>query len=487
MKNPSRALAILGILLGTAVMEAGWSSINLSLASIQSELGATILQLQWMMDLYGICICTTLLPLGKLGDAQGRKPIYLAGLFGFALAYVGAGMASSPGVVIAFMGLSGLSAASILSLSQALIVYQFPENRKSSAVALWAITASTSVSLGPILGGFVIQHLNWRWAFLIYVPLVLIALMLVFFFVKSEAKTSSHCHWGEVLLFGIIIAGLVGAILQGPKWGWSSWEVMGLFSLFLLALIVFIVVERKSKEPLFHARLFAHRGFFFASICNSLLAGFVWAIFFFVPLYLQNERGVSSLETGIKMFFISVPVAAFSLTVGKLYRIIGAKPLLIIGFNVLFIAVFFQPVISFELSCLLIGLGWVLILSPAAALALSSLPHEMAGIASGMYLTIQEIGGGLVLAIAGATFRTSTNRYLMPNMEKIEAVLKDRTSSLISDPSAAEKFVSPCSPVLNWLHQGFEVGYQNVLFFLSFLMIVALVVAWFVPKSVYTR
>ncbi len=487
MGRTPRFFAVLGILLGMAVLAAGWSSINVSLASIQTELGATILQLQWMMNLYGITICTALLPLGKLGDSHGKKGIYMAGLFGFALACLGAGLANSPVWVIGFMALFGFSAASVLGLSQALMVHQYPASQKSTAIALWATATSIAASLGPLLGGVLIRYLSWRWVFLINVPAALIALLLVWFFVKKDETSSSHCDWSGVLLLATIVGGVVSAILQGPTWGFDSWKIIGLFTLALIAFIVFVIVEMKSNEPLFHPRLFASRGFIFASICNGCLIGFVWAIFFFVPLYLQNDAEISSLQAGIKMLFISVPVAVLSVAVGKLYERIGARFLLFLGFTILLIAVFFQPVLTIELSCLLIGLGWVLTWGPSASSALSSLPHQMAGIASGMFMTLQEIGGVLGLAIAGATFRMGTSNHLAPKMGEIKAGLKDHTASLISDPRAAEKFVDKDSPILAWLHQGFEAGYQDMLLFLSLLALFALVCSLFVPRKVSSR
>ena len=452
----------------------------MSLAEIQSDLGASILQLQWMMNMYGICVCIPLLTVGKLGDAYGRKKFYALGLMGLGLACLGGGLAQSPEWIILSMALFGLSAAPILTLSQALMVHQYPESEKSKAVALWATFTSLALAAGPLVGGVILRYLSWRWIFFIDAPVALLSLCFVYRYVKKEQTHSVHCDWSGVGLLALIVGALVTAIMQGPNWGWGSASVLSLFALALIAIFFLIALEKKSREPMFSPELFSHRGFLFPSICNGFLIGFVWSIFFFIPLYLQNQQGFSPLETGITLLFVTLPVSSLSVFANRLYEKIGAKPLLMAGFSLLFLSVFFQSYLPIQLACLLMGFGWVLTFGPSTSRALTTLPHDMAGIASGMYMTMQEIGGVMGLALSGVVFRMSTTQYLAPKMEEIQSVFGSQTQSVLSDPLLAEQ---TNHRIAGWLHEGFAVGYANMLWFLSALTLVGIVCALALPKQ----
>lgn len=488
-----KAFAVAGIGLGVIVLGMIWSLVNTALASIQTDLFASVLQLQWMMNSFGIFICVPLLTMGKLGDAYGRKKIFLCGLATALLASVIGGFATRIEFLIACMGLFGLAGSMILPLSQALLVHQFPEHQKGKAVALWSIFASLSLACGPIVSGLILNWLNWHWIYWINIPLITVAIAVVYFFVDRETEFQKpHCDWIGVGLLALIVGSLVMSIMQGPTWGWASPIIIALFAIWLISLVAFILLERKTKKPLFRPDLFSNRSFLFSAIPNGCTIGFLWVSVFTIPLYLQNVLRFSPLETGFCLLFITLPVFFFSVTVGKWYHKWGAKPLMLIGYALFLVGFLLQAFISpnywsLGIGCLAIGFGWVLTWGPSISSSLSSIPHHIAGIASGMFTTIQELGAILSLALAGVFFRTAQQNYLQPHIDLIHSTLnsaKSETSldSLLSNPAAMGQLLGPNAPILPWINNAFVAGYEATFQFLLGSCIVAILLTNLIPK-----
>jgi len=491
--SSKKVLAVTGIGLGVIVLGMIWSLVNTALASIQKDLFASVLQLQWMMNCFGIFLCVPLLTMGKLGDAYGRKNLYLCGLCIALLASGCSGFATRIEFLIACMGLFGLAGSMILPLSQALLVHQFPEHQKGKAIALWSIFASVSLACGPVVSGLILNWLNWHWIYWINFPLIVVAIVVVYFFVVREKECHKpHCDWIGVGLLALIVGSLVMGIMQGPTWGWTSPFIIPLFILCLITVAIFILLERKTKMPLFRPDLFSNRSFLFSAIPNGCTIGFLWVSIFTIPLYLQNMLRFSPLETGLCLLFITLPVFFFSVTVSKWYHKWGAKPLMLLGYSLFLIAFLLQAFIipnywTLGIGCLGIGFGWVLAWGPSISNSLSSIPHHIAGIASGMFTTLQELGAILSLALAGVFFRTAQQNHLQPHMDLIRSSFNASQSettldSLLSNPAAVEQLLGPDAPILPWINKAFEAGYEATFQFLLGSCVVAILITNLLPK-----
>ena len=489
-----RLLGVAGIGCGVMVLGMVWSIANTALASIQKDLSANVLQLQWMMNCFGVLLCVPLLTMGKLGDAYGKKRLFLLGLIGALAASIIAGFTNHISLLIACMGLFGLSGSAILPLSQALLVHQFPESQKEKAIGLWSIFASLSLASGPLVGGVILNFWGWRWIYWVNVPIILLTIPIVIFYVKNEKEHHKpHCDWSGVGLLALIICSVVLGIMQGPTWGWDSYSILGLFSLSFVSLCVFVALEKKTAMPLFRPDLFLQRSFLFSAIPNACMIGFIWIVFFLIPLYLQNLAGYTPLEVGLLLLLVTLPVAFLSVSVSKLYRNWGAKPLLLSGFCILALSSLLQSLFVSKdtfwpigWGCLGIGIGWVLIWGPSISCALSSIPHRVAGIASGMFTTLQELGAVVSLAVAGVVFRSANKTLLAPQLDQIDAALQnfppEQTESLMTNPVAVEHYLGEHSPILPVLRDGFLAGYQNAFWFLLGMSGLAILLSLFLPK-----
>lgn len=489
--SSKKFFAVAGIGLGLVVLGMIWSLVNTALASIQKDLFASVLQLQWMMNCFGICLCVPLLTMGKLGDAYGRKKLYLWGLAIALLASGIGGFATRIELLIPCMGLFGLAGSMILPLSQALLVHQFPEHQKGKAIAIWSIFASLSLACGPIVSGLILNWLTWHWIYWIDIPLVAVAIAIVYFFVDKETELHKpHCDWIGVGLLALIVGSLIMGIMQGSTWGWTSPFILALFALFLVSLTVFVLLERTTKMPLFRPDLFSNRSFLFSAIPNGCTIGFLWVSVFTIPLYLQNILRFSPLETGFCLLLITLPVFFFSVTVGKWYHKWGAKPLMLTGYALFLIGFLLQAFITpnywtLGIGCLAIGLGWVLTWGPSISSSLSSIPHRLAGIASGMFTTLQELGAILSLALAGVFFQTAQQKNLQPHIDLIRSSLnapETSLDSLLSNPAAIEQLLGPDSSILPWINNAFTAGYEATFQFLLGSCVIALLITNLLPK-----
>lgn len=488
-----QALATTGIGLGVIVLGMIWSLVNTALASIQRDLFASVLQLQWMMNCFGIFLCVPLLTMGKLGDAYGRKKLYLFGLSIAFLAAVIGGFATNMELLIACMGCFGFAGSMILPLSQALLVHQFPEHQKGKAIALWSIFASLSLACGPIVSGLILNWLDWHWIYWIDIPCIAAAIAFVYFFVDKETKFHKlHCDWIGVALLALIVGSLIMAIMQGPTWGWTSPWIIALLMLWLISLICFIFLEQKTKKPLFRPDLFSNQNFLFSAIPNGCTIGFLWVSVFTISLYLQNILNFSPIETGLALLLITLPVLFFSVTISTWYHKWGAKPLMLLGYALFLSAFLLQAFITpnywtLGISCLTIGFGWVLTWGPSISNSLSSIPHRIAGIASGMFTTLQELGAILSLALAGVFFRTAQHNHLQSHMDFIRSRFHAAQSatnpdSLLSNPAAVKQLLGPNTPILPWIHKAFNAGYAVTFQFLLGSCAVAILLTSFLPK-----
>jgi EmrB/QacA subfamily drug resistance transporter len=417
----SRWLGILGVALGEALIGVNFSIVSTSLPTIQKVFQASFSDLQWMLNIFGIFICATLASAGRLADTYGRRRLFLIGLIGSGLASLIAGLAPHQNWIIFAQAVQGVMGAILLAISQALMCQFYPAQEKGRAIGLWAAIAGIVLGMGPLLSGVLITLISWRSIFLINVPVAIFAIFLTFYSVE-ESKSSKHrseLDYKGMFLLMLLIASLVLGIMQGHQWGWTSASTLLCLGFFVVSLPLLIYIESRADFPIIHPEFFLKKDFLLPSLCNFCMITFLWTAFFLFPLYFQDARGFSPLATGLLMLICTLPVALLSSHVGKWSIKVGQRLPILIGFALLALSISIQFSLQPESSMaialamsLTFGAGWVLIWGPTTTAALSSLPRDLAGIASGAFTTVQEVGATVGLAITGTLFRLSPHPFM---------------------------------------------------------------------------
>lgn len=411
-QQKNHLLAVLGVCIASAMGGIVFSELNLAMSSMQLALHASLIDLQWIVNIYGIIVCSTLVVFGRLGDVIGRKKLFLVALIILSIAMLGSGLAHEVGVVIACQALNGIASAIVMPVSQALITNMYPPNKRSKAIGLWAAASGIALGLGPLYSGLVIHLLSWRWVFLFNIPMILGSFLLVLCYAQDSKsdEASPKIDWLGAVILAMAMASFVMMIVQSESWPMSIIICLGMMS--SLSFFALFLVESRAEQPIIRKDLFKNRAFVLASFCNCCLLFFIWADFFLMPLYFQTVLHDTPFKAGMLMLLVTVPLTIIAFYSEHSYARFGPKHLISLGFLFLItsslLQMFFTSTfhnIFIIISTLAFGIAWGFIWTPSATQAISSLPQAHAGTASGTFVTFQEVGGSMGLAITGAVVR----------------------------------------------------------------------------------
>lgn len=491
-RDRKKLFALIGVSLAAALNAVDFAIVNTALPAIQRDLTATLVQLQWIMNIFILVRCVLTVTLGRVADIYGRRLLLYIGVIVFGLGSVLAAVSPDTGWLIFARVIQGASAAIILPCSLALITSIFPKDETGRALGIWASILGSGMALGPVLGGFIISYFDWRWIFYINIPLVVLTLIICFIGL-DEYRSSEKPHFDlkGLLYLTIGFSALVMAILQGQDWGWGSVRIVGLFSLSIISLVLLYREETRSVEPIIPFQLFLNRDFLAGSVANFLGQVFVWSAFFLIPLYLFNARGLDGYKVGLMMLPITVSMMIFSPLSGRLIDKFGAYSPMLIG-SALFVAsaliqAFFDmitPIVLISIAFVIMGIAWAFMLSSASKEALSSIPTKFAGVASGAEITVLSFGGAVGLALSGMIFRLYERGSVLSGLAgkglELSKHRLDIVRSLLSDPERAKKSLTALdigSPeeVLPIFKNALIHGYDNAMIFLFVVSIGSLI------------
>ena len=320
-------------ILGGSMAYIDGTAINVALPALQEHLGASLVDVQWVIEAYSLFLASLILVGGALGDRFGRRLIYAIGIALFACSSILCGLSADVGQLIVFRALQGIGGALLIPGSLAIITVFFDESERGKAIGTWSAFAAITTALGPVLGGWLIENVSWRWIFFINVPIAVIVLVLLFIRVpesKGETANLKIDYWGAALAtFGL--GGLVYGFIESSNLGFGSPMVYGSIILGSVALIAFIIVEGIVDAPMMPLRIYRSLKFSGANVVTLFMYFALGGGFFFMPFALIQVFGYSAAEAGAAFLPIIAALFVLSRWTGTLTDRYGARLLLLIG------------------------------------------------------------------------------------------------------------------------------------------------------------
>jgi EmrB/QacA subfamily drug resistance transporter len=380
---------------------------NVALPSIQSDLGATLAKAQWVVQIYALLLATLILVGGSLGDRFGHRRVFVLGISVFTLASVGCAFAGSMNQLIAARAVQAIGAACLIPGSLAILGAAFEGERRGAAVGTWAAFAGIAAVVGQVLGGFLVDTISWRVAFLVNVPMAIIVLLIVFRYVpESRADHPRALDLPGVLLITVGLGGIVYGLIGAADQSLGPWEVATMV-VGTVALVGFVIVERHSPAPLVPLYLFGSRNFSGANLMTFLLYAAFGGALFLLPIVLIEVHGYSATAATGALVPFAVITAVMGRWAGGLVTRYGEKLPLVVG-PVLagtgFI-LFAVPGLggsywtTYFPAVVVLGVGMSLVFGPLSVAILNAVESEHSGLGSGVNRSVQRTAKLLGLAV----------------------------------------------------------------------------------------
>jgi EmrB/QacA subfamily drug resistance transporter len=393
--------------------------VNVALPSIQTDLGFSQENLQWVVSAYALLFGGFLLLGGRVADLLGRRRLFVAGLIVFTAASLLSGLAWGEGALIGARALQGLGAAMITPAALSILTTTFAEGKeRNAALGAWGAVGAFGAVAGVLLGGVLTDALSWEWIFFVNVPVGILGLVLapILLTESRDARAKSFDVPGAVFVTGGLVT-LVYAITQANNYGWGSAATIGLFAGALVLLAAFIAWELRTAEPLMRFGILRLRTVTGANVAGLILGTAMFAMFLMLTLYMQQVLHYSAMKTGVAYLAVAGTAIFWSALAAQLVTRVGVKPVLVVGMTALSAGLLYFTQVSVSGSYvgdllpgfLLIAVGLGFSFVPISIAALAGVQSAEAGLASGLINTSQQIGGALGIAALTAVATSTTN------------------------------------------------------------------------------
>jgi EmrB/QacA subfamily drug resistance transporter len=440
--------AIFMLLLDTTI-------VNVAQQKIKEGLNADLSQIQWILDSYILAFAVLMLSFGRIGDIYGRKKMFVTGMAVFIAA---SGLCGISGWVADLVGIPGATALIIARVLQgaggalmmpqtlSLITVAFPPQKRGAAMGVWGSVVALGAVLGPLLGGYIVTDYPWEWVFLINIPVGIVAILATLAIVPEsrDPLASGKLDWGGVVFSAAAIFALVYALIEGPKFGWTSPQTLGLLLVSAALFAIFVWWERRVPDAMVKLELFAIRNFWVANVIGLAIPFGLFGIFFPMTVFLQGALGMTPLEAGLTMMPMSLMLMVVAPISGRLSDRIGVRWILTTGLTLVTVGILLITSRVSEttnwqtlLPALVVtGTGMGMTFAPMTAAAMSRVPPRISGSASGILNTSRNIGQLVGIAVLGSVLQSRLGAHAGVEFRSLpieDVAIRDQIVDLVRD------------------------------------------------------
>jgi EmrB/QacA subfamily drug resistance transporter len=386
--------------------------VSTALPTIRLDLGASISELEWTVNAYNLSFAVMLVTAAALGDRLGRRRLYAVGLIGFAIASAASALSPTVGWLIAARAVQGVGAAFMMSLGLALLSAAFPAEKRGTAIGLFSAVTGLAVASGPLVGGAVVNGLDWTWIFWLNVPIGLIAAPMTLTRMRESYGPNTALDLPGLALISAGAFGIVWGLVRGNAAGWGSLEVVGTLVAGALLVAGFIAYERRASEPMIPMSFFRSRAFSAGNVAIFFVFASLLAEVYFFSQLLQSGMGFDALGAGLRLMPWTATFLLVGPAAGAMADRIGERPLMVGGLLIqaagtMWIALIASPDLAYSelvIPLIVAGVGISMAIPSAQNSVLGSMSQDAVGKAAGTNSVMRELGGVFGIAVAVAVF-----------------------------------------------------------------------------------